>query len=304
MRLPPFNPYLAVAIGVIAVSSTAVLVKLAGNAPAGIIANYRLLFAVILIVPLIFTKYRHEFKYLNKKDWIFTVFAGLFLALHFVLWFDSFNYTSVVSSVVLVTLQPIFAFIGTYLFFKERFSFAAVVSLIIAIFGSLIIGYGDYQISGLALFGDILAILGAIAVTAYFLFGRQVRKKTSYITYTFIVYGVSSIALVIYNLFMQNAFIGYSQSQWWVFIALALIPTFLGHSVFNWAFKWLSTSTISFAFVLEPVVATILAVLIIREQITATQLLGGTVVIFGLLLFSVATSRKRTVTMSTNLPKK
>src|SRR5690625_352131 len=111
MRLPPFNPYIAVVIGVISISTSAVLVKLADQAPSSIIANYRLLFAVILMTPIILLKYRHEFRVINSKDWILALFSGLFLAAHFILWFESLNYTSVASSVVLVTLQPIFAFI-------------------------------------------------------------------------------------------------------------------------------------------------------------------------------------------------
>src|SRR5699024_9616031 len=129
-------------------------------------------------------KHRHEFKLINRRNWIFSTLAGIFLAAHFILWFESLNYTSVASSVVLVTLQPIFAFLGTYLFFKERFSPGAIISLIIAIFGSVIISWGDFKVSGMALFGDILALLGAIMITVYFLMGQQVRKRLSLMTYT------------------------------------------------------------------------------------------------------------------------
>ena len=168
MRIPPFNPNIAVVIGVLSVSTSAILVKLADSAPAAIIANYRLLFAVLFMLPVVLMKYRHEFRFVQKKDWILSILAGVFLAFHFILWFESLNYTSVASSVVLVTLQPIFAFLGTYLFFKERFSYGTVTSMIIALFGSIIISWGDLQISGMALFGDILALLGAVAVTVYF----------------------------------------------------------------------------------------------------------------------------------------
>src|SRR5699024_1144826 len=121
------------------------------------------------MAPLILLKYRHEFKRIAKRDWIFAIISGLFLALHFILWFESLNYTSVASSVVLVTLQPLFAFIGTYFFFGERFSAAAVISMFITLIGSIIIGWGDFQVSGLALLGDILALLGAMTVTVYFM---------------------------------------------------------------------------------------------------------------------------------------
>src|SRR5690625_2084263 len=125
LRFPSFNPYIAVIIGVIAVSTSAIFVKLASGAPAGIIAYYRLAFAVLFMLPSILWKYREELKVVTRRDWILTSISGVFLALHFILWFESLNYTSVASSVVLVTLQPIFAFIGTYFFFGERFSLAA-----------------------------------------------------------------------------------------------------------------------------------------------------------------------------------
>ncbi|WP_188456850.1 DMT family transporter [Virgibacillus oceani] len=298
MRIPPFNPYIAVVIGVIAVSSSAVLVKLADSAPAPIIANYRILFAVIIMAPYIFIKYRHEFRTIQKKDWILCTFAGIFLAFHFILWFESLNYTSVASSVVLVTLQPIFAFLGTYLFFKERFSPGAVISMVIALLGSIIISWGDFRISGMAFFGDILALLGAVTVTAYFLMGQNARKRLSLMTYTFVVYGISSLTLILYNLILQNPFFGYPANNWWAFLALAIIPTFFGHTLFNWAIKWVSTSTISMGIVFEPIGASILAYFILDEQITGSQWLGGTIVLSGLFLFIMSTSRKRKVTIS------
>lgn len=298
MRLPPFNPYLAIIIGVISVSTSAVLVKLAVQAPAPIIAYYRLLFAVLLMSPLIIAKYRHEFKLVEKRDWISSIFAGIFLACHFILWFESLNYTSVTSSVVLVTLQPIFAFLGTFLFFKERFSYGTVISMIIALFGSIIISWGDFQISGAALFGDLLAILGAITMTVYFLLGQTVRKRLSLMTYTFIVYSFSTVTLLIYNLIEQHPFIGYPANHWVIFLTLAIVPTFFGHTLFNWALRWLSTATVSMGIVFEPVGASILAYFFLGETITWAQWLGGTIVIFGLFLFILSTSRKRQVTLS------
>lgn len=300
MRFPPFNPYIAVVIGVISVSTSAILVKLAGDAPAGIIAFYRLFFAVIMMAPYILFKYKEELRSIAKRDWMLAAISGVFLAFHFILWFESLNYTSVASSVVLVTLQPVFAFIGTYLFFGERFSIAAIISMIITLIGSFIIGWGDFQISGLALLGDILALLGAVTVTAYFLLGQRLRRGLSLMTYTFIVYGVSSITLLLYNLIVGNNFISYSSDHWLLFLALAIFPTFLGHTLFNWALKWMSTSTISMAIVFEPIGATVLAYFILGEVVTDSQWLGGTIVISGLFLFIMSTTKKKNVTISYN----
>src|SRR5690625_4388015 len=187
------------------------------------IAFYRLFLAVILMAPIVFFKYKN----ISKKDLMLAAISGVFLSLHFILWFESLNYTSVASSVVLVTLQPLFAFIGTYVFFGERFSIAAIISMLITLFGSFIIGWGDFHISGLALLGDILALLGAVTVTAYFLLGQQLRRGLSLMTYTFIVYGISSVTLLLYNLILKNEFFHYTMDHWLLFLALAIFPTFL-----------------------------------------------------------------------------
>lgn len=287
-------PYIAVAIGVISVSTSAIFVRLA-DAPSSMIANYRLLLAVIIMLPLVLLKYRDEFKRIEKQDWMASIAAGVFLALHFILWFESLNLTSVASSTVLVTTQPIFAFLGGYLFFKEKFTSGAVISLIIAFTGSVIISWGDFQISGMALFGNFLALLGAIAITGYFLFGQNVRKRLSLITYSFLVYAISAVTLIVYNVVLDVPFTGYSQSTWIYFLALAIIPTFFGHTLFNWALKWLNASTITMGILFEPVGASVLAYFVLGEMITWSQFLGGTIVIFGLMLFIFSTTKKNRV---------
>lgn len=302
MRLSPINPYIAIIIGVIAISTSAIFVKLASPAPAGIIAFYRLFFAVILMLPIVLIKYKDEIKQISKRNWALAAISGVFLALHFILWFESLNYTSVASSVVLVAMQPIFAFLGTYLFFGERFSAAATISLLITIIGSFVISWGDFQISGLALLGDILALLGAVGVTGYFLIGQKLRHSHSLIVYTFIVYGMSALVLLGYNLILGNDFVHYENYQWLQFLLLAIVPTFLGHTIFNWIIKWISTATISMATVFEPIGAAILAYFILGEKITSAQWLGGTIVIFGLFLFTMSTTKKRKVTLSRTNP--
>ena len=120
---PAVNPYIPIMIGVISVAFSAIFVKMA-TADAGVIAFYRMLFSVLLMLPIFLLKYRREVLVLSKRDWIFSIIAGIFLAFHFIFWFESLNYTSVASSTVLVTLQPIFAFAGTYFFFKEKLAFS------------------------------------------------------------------------------------------------------------------------------------------------------------------------------------
>src|SRR5699024_9034766 len=136
---------------------------------AGVIAFYRMFFSVLMMLPLFLLKYRNELKIFQMKDWIYSAIAGIFLAFHFIFWFESLNYTSVASSTVLVTLQPIFAFAGTYFFFKEKLSLKTLVAGASAISGSVRIGYGGFTLSGSALLGDVLALIACALITSYLL---------------------------------------------------------------------------------------------------------------------------------------
>lgn len=284
MESPKINPYVALAIGVLSVSTSAIFVKLS-SADAGIIAFYRLLFSVILMAPIFFPKYMKELKIISKRDWAFSIIAGIFLAFHFILWFESLNYTSVASSTVLVTLQPLFAFIGTFLFFKEKFSFKAILCAVVAVIGSIIISWGDFRISGTALYGDFLALAACALITAYLLFGQTVRQRISLVTYTFVVYFISAVVLFFYVLASGSAFYPYPAADWIYFLLLAIIPNLLGHTLFNWCLKWLSTSTISMAILFEPVGAALLAYYILQEKVLLTQITGGLIVIVSVSLF-------------------
>jgi len=277
-------PYAALLVGVIAVSTSAIFVKLT-SAPAAVTAFYRLFFATLLLMPLFLTKHVKDVKGLTKKDWGYSILAGVLLAFHFILWFESLNYTSVASSVVLVTLQPLFAFIGTYLFFKEKVTRVAMSSGILALIGSVIISWGDFRISGLALFGDLLALAACAMITAYLLVGQGIRKRHSLTLYTFIVYGISSFTLLLYCLFLQYPMFSYPSWDWYNFLLLAIIPTLLGHSLFNWSLKWVSTNTISVMILLEPVGSIVLAYYFLNERIILSQAVGGLVIMVGIMFF-------------------
>ncbi|MBZ5203183.1 DMT family transporter [Planomicrobium chinense] len=284
MEKPVVHPFIPIIIGVFSVALSAIFVKMT-SADSGVTAFYRMLFSILIMSPIFFMKYTHEIKKLSKRDWIFTTIAGVFLAFHFILWFESLNYTSVASSTVLVTLQPLFAFVGTYLFFKEHISLKTLISGMIAVLGSVLIGYGDFRISGTALYGDVLALIACALITGYLLFGQDVRKRLSLITYTFVVYGVSTITLFFYIIFKGESFGPYPASEWMWFLLLAIIPNLLGHTLFNWSLKWVSTNVISIAILFEPVGAAILAYYILGETLSVSQIVGGSVVLAGIILF-------------------
>ncbi|MBY7126469.1 MULTISPECIES: DMT family transporter [Bacillus] len=278
--------YFILFFGVFALSTSAIFVKLA-DAPAAIIAFYRLLFATVILLPLLLfnKRNRNELKTLAKKQWGFGFLSGLFLAGHYVLWFESLQYTSVASSTVIVTLQPLFSMIGGYFLFKERFTKGAVIGCLIAISGSIVIGWQDFQISGDALYGDILAFMAAGIITAYFFISQHIRKDLSLIPYSVISYGSSACFLGIFAYMQQQSFIHYATQTWLSFIGLAFIATILGQTIFNWLLKWMSATVISMSILGETIGTCVLAYFILSETITLQQALGISIIFIGLTLF-------------------
>ncbi|OKA29994.1 DMT family transporter [Bacillus cereus] len=282
----PILSYCILFFGVFALSTSAIFVKLA-NAPATIIAFYRLFFAALILLPLLLFNQnnRSELKTITRRQWGFGFISGLFLAAHYVLWFESLQYTSVASSTVIVTLQPLFSMIGGYFLFKERFTRGAVIGCLIAISGSIVIGWQDFKISGEALYGDILAFIAAGIITAYFFISQYVRKDLSLIPYSFISYGSSACFLGIFSYMKHESFIHYSTQTWLYFFGLAFIATILGQTIFNWLLKWMSATAISMSILGETIGTCILAYFILNETISLQQGLGITVIFIGLALF-------------------
>ncbi|MGE1010381.1 DMT family transporter [Bacillus cereus] len=282
----PILSYCILFFGVFALSTSAIFVKLA-DAPATIIAFYRLFFAALILLPLLLFNQnnRSELKTITRRQWGFGFISGLFLAAHYVLWFESLQYTSVASSTVIVTLQPLFSMIGGYFLFKERFTRGAVIGCLIAISGSIVIGWQDFKISGEALYGDILAFIAAGIITAYFFISQYVRKDLSLIPYSIISYGSSACFLGVFAYMQNESFIHYSTQTWLYFFGLAFIATILGQTIFNWLLKWMSATAISMSILGETIGTCILAYFILNETISLQQGLGITVIFIGLALF-------------------
>ena len=278
--------YLTLFLGVFALSTSAIFVKLAG-APSSITAFYRLFFALLFLLPLLLLDkaYWQDLRSLSRRQWQTGLLSGLILAIHYILWFESINYTSVASSTVIVTLQPLFSFVGSYFLFKERFSTGAIISSIVALIGSFIIAWGDFQISMQALYGDLLAFIAAGFITAYFFIGQHMRQKLAVVPYSILGYAASAFFLAVYALSQQLSFIDYSQSTWTAFLGIAFISTILGQMLLNWLLKWLSTSVISMSILGETIGTCILAYFILGEIITLRQGIGIIVTLFGLGLF-------------------
>lgn len=286
---PSFNPYIALVIGMLAVSTGAIFARLA-DAPALVIAAYRLGLASLILAPLTWLNARHEIVNLSRNDLKLAVISGFFLALHFATWISSLDYTSVANSVVLVNTNPLWVGLLTPFLVKERVKRATVLSIAISVIGGVIIGYGDFAAGGQALLGDALALAGSICAAIYLLLGRNLRRKLSLLPYIFICYGSAAVILWIIVLYLGLPISGFNAKTVTAFWGMALISQLAGHTSYNWALKWFSAGLIAVSMLGEPIGSTILAYFIFHEGLTAYKIVGG---IFILTAIYIAASSER-----------
>lgn len=278
--------YIVLLLGVAALSTSAIFVKLA-DAPSSVTAFYRLFFTALILLPFLFCnrKNREELCALGAKQISYVILSGILLAIHYVMWFESLRYTSVSSSTVLVSLQPLFSILWGLLFLQERIKLGAFAGCLIAILGCVVIGWGDFQVSKTALFGDALALVAAGVISLYFLIGQVVRKHTGVIPYSVLSYLSSSAFLLIYTLLGGYKLWGYPVTTWGAFCGLSLISTIGGQFVFNLLLKKVSATAVTMSILGEPVGTCILAYFILKETIVARQFAGIVMILLGLSIY-------------------
>jgi len=282
------HPMIMVVIGIFGISLSSIFVKYSA-APSAVTAAYRLVWTVVLMSPVVFGKgeVRSELRSVSRKMVLLSALSGVFLAVHFVLWFESLHHTSVASSTTIVCTEVIWVALGFCLFLKGKLSGKAVATIGFTFLGSMLIAFADSASGGAHLYGDILSLLAAVAVAAYTLIGREVRKSVSTTVYTYIVY-VSCAAVLLATCFLQGqSLTGYGVSAVIVGLLLAVFSTILGHSIFSWCLKYFSPSFVSASKLLEPVVAAVLAGFLFGEIPTALQVLGGGMILGGVYYYSI-----------------
>lgn len=291
--LYPPHPYLLLFISILSISISSILIK-SSETPTSVAGMYRLFITVILMLPFVPWKSLRNLK-MSKKDWSVVLLAGLFLGLHFLFWMESLVHTSVASSMVILSLQPLFVMVGSYFIFKERANMVTILCLVTALAGSVIIAWGDIGVSREALIGDGLSLLGTIAVSAYMLAGQKVSHKIDANVYSVIVFFLAGIVLLIYSLINHIPLTGYNTSDWMYFLLLAIIPTIFGQFLINLLLKSLGATTLSVGIIGEPVLAIILAFLFLGETISLFQFIGGMMTVLGMGLYFWAKSWRYTV---------
>ncbi len=297
----PYYPVLATSAGILFISTASLLIRFAQeSAPSIVIAAGRLLVASLVLVPIALLRYRHEFKQLSFKVWVKGALSGLFLALHFACWIQSLEYTSVASSVVLVTTTPLWVAILSPLLLKEPVRKSVIIGLVISITGGLIVGFShacgltagrlvwtDISLNSQSMVGNLLALIGAWMAAGYMMIGRQLRKQLSTIAYSALVYGVAALILLIVVLIRAEPVFSYPPQTYLWLLALGLIPQLLGHSLLNWSLEFVSAAYVSLTLLGEPIGTVILALIFLKESPTLVELIGAVLILIGIVVGSL-----------------
>ncbi len=285
--------------GVLIVSTASILIRyaLAEGLPAISVAALRLAIAAIVLLPMLIGMRRDELARLTRRDWMLAAGAGAFLALHFASWILSLEYTSVASSVALVTTNPIWIGLGAWIVLRERLSAKMVIAIGLALAGSAAIFLADENIATAAapqpILGNTLALVGSLAMCGYLLIGRNLRAGVTLLSYVGVVYAVAAVFLVVTALAFSAPLVTISTTAWLIVLALALGPQLLGHTAFNWSLKHFPATVVAVAILGEPIGSTLLAWLMLGEPIGAIKL-GGMALLLGGIVLAALTPRSTT----------
>ena len=280
------HPMIMIVVGVMGISLSSIFVKFS-QAPSSVTAIWRLMWTMAFLAPVVMGKrpVRRELFQTPKKLLWLSILSGLFLAIHFVLWFESLQHTSVASSTTIVCTEVIWVCLGFCLFLKGKITRKAIAAIAVTLLGSVLIACSDSG-SGRQLYGDILALLAAIAVAVYTLIGRIAREKLSTTVYTYLVYSACAVALTVTCLVQGANLLAYGWNAVIVGALLAIFPTILGHSIFSWCLKYFSPAFVSASKLCEPVVAAALAGFLFGELPRTVQIFGGILILGGVLWYS------------------
>jgi len=281
---PGFPPRLALLISIMAVSTASILIRMSGSPPLAI-ASYRLVFSTIMLMPF-FVRFDGpgKMRRLGAREVAGLMGIGVVLAIHFASWITSLSFTTVASSVIFVHIDPIFVAIVSHFFLKERVTRRMVAGIAVAFVGATMIAVGDAGVGELNLYGDLLALVGGVMLGIYILGGRVLRRNLDLASYVTPVYATASIVLVLMSLLSGTPLTGYPVDEYVLFFAIALVPMIFGHTVYNWALRYVSAPLVSMSLLGEPVGASILALLFLDEVPSTMVLLGGVVTLAGILL--------------------
>ncbi len=274
--------------GLTAIGFSPILVKLATDSSAFLVAAIRTGIAFIVLVPVHFSLKRNEEpREIPRKEQLMVAISGILLGLHLIAWISSIYFTSIASAAVLVTIHPILLIVIERFVFKTNFKATVWVGVFVAFTGSVLIGYSDFDGEtnyANPLLGNSLAVLAAIIFAGYFLIGNRVRQKRDWFHYVFPVYGYSALTCIIALFVVEGFSFELTGIVFLIGLGLAIGPQIAGHGSLNYAVKYISPTLLSTLILFEPVVSATMAYFLFGEIPLVLSMVGMFIVMFGIAL--------------------
>ena len=276
-------PYLALLIGMFAISTSAILIRYSESEPL-VIGTYRQAFATLIFLPFILKDKAAEIRSQSPPVILEMIFTGILLGAHFSFFITSVKETSVAASVLLATCHVVYVAVLGWVFFGEALSSKAVFGTLVSLGGILILFGGDLIDNPGNFIGNMFAFISGILAGLYYLSGRKLRKIISLPTYAFVVYLFSFISMFSIVLLQNLTYTNMPIFEIQLFLLMALVPTLLGHTMQNWAIGYLPAYIVSISLLAEPIGSGLLAWLFFQEVPSFGVMFGGLIVISGLYL--------------------
>jgi drug/metabolite transporter (DMT)-like permease len=227
---------LVLVFGVFAASTSVLMIRWSDEHPL-LVGSYRLLIAAALLVPLFLRDLRRRGRGYTLSDFSPTLLPALALALHFTAWIAGARMTPAANATLIVNMNPVAMPLFAFLLYREVITLRELAGTAIALAGVVLLGISDFRMSGGTLAGDLLCFGSMVLGTLYLALARKYRSRGSLWLYVVPLYAVSGMFCFVLSLFFTNPFKPYTLNNLLNILALALLPTIVGHTVFNYAMR-------------------------------------------------------------------
>lgn len=278
--------YIALAVGIVALSLSAMFVRWA-DAPGPITGFYRLLISTILFIPFFIHRQRTAAP-LDKRFVWFPLLAGIFTAFDFAFWNTSVQYTTAANATLLGNTSPLWVALFALFFFKEKLRGSFWLGLILALSGAVLIVGTDFLSHPTFGLGDLMASGAAIFYASYQLITQRGRIHIDPFRYTWLVGVSATLGMFVMNVVLGNAFTGYSAQTWLIFLATAIVSQMVGYLAISYALGHLPASVVSPTLIGQPMLTAILAIPLLGEFPKPVQWIGGAVALAGIYIVNQA----------------
>lgn len=210
------------------------------------------------------------------------IVPGVMLAGDLVAWHLSLHMTSVANATLFTNMAPIFVTLGSWLLFRTPITRVFLIGLALSMVGVVVLKGGDGPSADGDLAGDATALVASIFYAGYLLSLARLRTRFSTLTAMLWTTVSAGICLLPIALFMESSFIPLTFYGWAILLGLGWFTHASGQGLIIYALAWLPPAFSSLTLLIQPVVAAVLAWILLSEPLGAAQALGGIVVLAGI----------------------